>query len=143
MLRGIAFASALIVTPALAGGQEVCISCDNAKVVYRCSVDQSAKLGKYGVEEKVLQPVCMQVLAKLGGHESCQAVGKVGEPCQGIPKTIGLSDLQKAAGGGSNNSVVPSLGERAGGAAQSAGDTIGGAFKKSWTCVTSLFQECG
>jgi len=144
MFRRTALASALLfIAPGLAGAADVCVSCANPSAIYRCSVDQSAKLEKYGVEDKVLPPVCVQMLAKLGGHESCQAVGRAGDPCEGIAKTIGLSDLQKAASGGSSDSVVPSLGERAGSAAQSAGDTIGGAFKKSWNCVTSLFQECG
>ncbi len=144
MFRLIALASALFfIAPGLAGAGDVCVSCTNPGAVYRCSADKSAKLEKYGVEDKVLPPVCAEVLAKLGPHESCQAVGKTGDPCEGIAKTIGLSELQKAAAGGSGKSVVPSLGERAGSAAQSAGDTIGGAFKKSWTCVTSLFQECG
>jgi hypothetical protein len=143
MFRLLALANALLIAPGWAGAADVCISCDAPSVIYRCSVEQSAKLEKYGVEDKVLPPVCAQVLTKLGGHKSCQAVGKPGDPCQGIAKTIGLSDLQKAVAGGSSDSVVPSLGERAGSAAQSAGDTIGGAFKKSWNCVTSLFQECG
>ena len=144
MFRPLALASALIfIAPGLVGAGDVCVSCVNPSAIYKCSADKSAKLDKYGVEDKVLPPVCAQVLAKLGRHESCQAMGKAGEPCDGIAKTIGLSDLQKAAAGGSGDSVVPSLGERAGSAAQSAGDTIGGVFKKSWDCVTSLFQECG
>lgn len=143
MMRAITLVGSLLTVPALAGPAEVCISCDNAKVVYRCSVEQSAKLEKYGLNDKLLPPVCAHVMAKLGGHERCQPVGAPDAPCNGIPKTIGISDLQKAAAGGNNDSVVPSLGDRAGSAAQSAGETIGGAFKKSWNCVTSLFQECG
>ena len=144
MFRPIALASALFfIAPGLAGAGDVCVSCANPSAVYKCSADKSAKLEQYGIEDKVLPPVCVKVLAKLGPHESCQAVGKAGDPCEGIAKTIGLSDLQKAASGGKSDSVVPSLGERAGSAAESAGDTIGGAFKKSWNCVTSLFQECG
>jgi hypothetical protein len=143
MLHRIALANVLLVAPGLAGAAEVCVSCDSPSALYRCSVEQSAKLEKYGVEDKVLPPVCVQVLAKIGGHKSCQAVGKAGDPCRGTPKTIGLSDVQKAVAGGSGGSVVPSLGERAGSAAQSTTETIGGAFKKSWNCVTSLFQECG
>jgi len=143
MSRLFALATALIVAPGLAGAADVCVSCDNPSAVYRCNVDQSAKLEKYGVEGQVVTPVCVQVLVKLGGHESCQAVGNAGDPCEGVAKTIGLSELQAAAGGGKSDSVVPSLGERAGSAAKSASDSIGGAFKKSWHCVASLFQECG
>jgi hypothetical protein len=142
MFRRIALGIALITSPGLAGAGEVCISCDNPSVVYRCNVEQSARLEQYGVDDKILVPVCARVLAKVGGHEKCQAIGKAGDPCQGIAKTIGLSDVQKAAAGGNSDSVVPSLGERAGNAVQSASDTIGGAFKKSWNCLTSLFQEC-
>jgi hypothetical protein len=144
MFRSIALASALIfIAPGLASAGDVCVSCANPSAIYKCSADKAAKLEKYGIEDKVLPPVCAQVLAKLGDHESCQAVGKSGDPCEGIAKTIGLADLQKAASGSSGDSVVPSLGERAGSAAESAGETIGGVFKKSWNCVTSLFQECG
>ena len=123
---------------------ELCVSCDKPIAIYRCSIEKSAELEKYGVEDKVLPQACEKVLAKNRGHASCRVVGKPGDPCQGQEVKLGLDDLRKAlAGDGSGSTVVPSLTERAGGAVESANDSISGAFKKTWTCVTTLFQQCG
>lgn len=144
MHRHLALASAVVCacgTPA--GATEVCVSCEAPEAEYRCDVERREEIEKYGVADDVTAHACVQVLKRLGAHGACRIKQADNGPCTGAVKTIGLSDLQKAVAGGSSDTVVPSLGERAGNAAQSAGDTIGSAFKKSWNCLTSLFQECG
>ena len=69
------------------------------------------------------------MLKRLGAHGGCRIKQAESGPCTGELKTIGVSDLQKAVAGGPGDTVVPSIGERAGNAAQSAGDSIGNAFK--------------
>ena len=135
----------LVMVLPVRAAEELCVSCDKPIALYRCTVEKSEELAKLGLQDKVLPPACEKILAKTGGHASCRVVGKPGDPCKGTERKLGLSDLQKAlAGDGpSTTTAVPSLTDRAGEAAQSTGEAIGGAFKKTWNCVTSLFQQCG
>jgi hypothetical protein len=95
-------------------------------------------------ERGQLRHVCIKVLTKSNGHGSCRVVGKIGDPCDGTPKAIDLSDYQMAiAGGSAAESSVPNPGDQAGNAAQSAPPaTVEAVLKKSWQCMTSLFKEC-
>ena len=132
---------------ALAGAGEVCVSCLEPTATYRCTFDQERKLERLPYADDVLQHVCLKVLAKAGGHARCN-INRQAVICDGIPKTVTLTDYEQAvAGGGSDAPTkVEGLGSRA---AQSmteqlkkAGDAVGGTVKKSWTCLSSLFKEC-
>ena len=135
--------SALCLHGLPAHATEVCVACEAPEVEYRCNIEKSEQIEKYGVAGEVTAHACVQVLKRLGAHGGCRIKQAESGPCTGELKTIGVSDLQKAVAGGPGDTVVPSIGERAGNAAQSAGDSIGNAFKKSWACLTSLFQDCG
>ncbi len=138
----VVFASLAAASP-IAGAGELCVTCAEPAAVYRCAIEKADQLDKLGIDEKIPRKICSEVLARTGGHKSCEITGKSGEPCDGTLKTVGLDDVYKArAGAPDTSTVVPSLADRASDAAQSVGEVAANSAQKSWSCITSLFQEC-
>jgi hypothetical protein len=137
---------ALSLASGAARSAELCVACEAPAQTYRCSVQKSEVLKKYGLEEKAVLAACTKALAKVGPHERCHVIeASVEAPCTGVKKVLGLADVRQALSeesGGDSSTVVASLPERAGKAVKDASGSVGGAFKQAWTCVSSLFQDC-
>jgi hypothetical protein len=149
-----------------AGAQEYCISCTQPNAVYRCVIEDARPGGQS------LTRLCLTALSREGGHASCsvkggtvfdcngavkrvpwaaQEPGRVAEPApsepqpsqapgskappKGEPKTV--VDLAKQA-----NENMQKANEGMQEQAQSAGQAIGKATKKTWECMLSFFFRC-
>jgi hypothetical protein len=146
--------------------QEYCVACTQPNAVYRCVIEDARPGGQS------LTRLCLSALTKDGGHANCsvkggtvfdcngpikrvpwtaQETGRVAEPAapeqanqaaagakstpKGEPKTV--VDLAKQA-----NENMQKANEEMKDQAQSAGQAIGKATKKSWECMWSLFFRC-
>jgi hypothetical protein len=150
----------------MALAQEYCISCTQPNAIYRCIIEDARPGGQS------LTRLCLTAMTRDGGHASCsvkggtvfdcngpvkrvpwaaQEPGRVAEPAasepqaseaakgkappQGEPKT--MVDLAKRA-----NENMQKANEDMKEQAQSAGQAIGKATKKTWECMFSLFFRC-
>jgi hypothetical protein len=146
--------------------QEYCIACTQPNAVYRCVIEDARPGGQS------LTRLCLTALTREGGHANCsvkggtvfdcngpikrvpwaaQEPGRVAEPApagpqssqapaakappKGEPKTV--VDLAKRA-----NENMQKANEDMKEQAQSAGQAIGQATKKTWECMWSLFFRC-
>lgn len=158
------FAVAALVTAAgiiPAGAAEVCVVCAEPSAVYRCMVDVD-KMNFKG-SDKVLQYLCVTELAKAGKHGSCKYAQGTGPACLGEQRTVGLQGVEGMPQPGSpeaaerdaqraeaaKNAPPKTLVELAkrtkdqvGEDAKATGEAVGGAMKKTWNCLTSLFSKC-
>jgi hypothetical protein len=148
-----------------ASAQEYCVSCTQPNAIYRCVIEDARPGGQS------LTRLCLTALTREGGHAACsvkggtvfdcngpikrvpwtaQDSGRVAEPAAepqakeaapkadtkgGEPKT--MLDLAKRA-----NQNLQKANEDAKEQAQSAGEAIGNATKKTWDCMLSLFSRC-
>src|SRR5262245_32398288 len=147
-----------------ASAQEYCIACTQPNAVYRCVIEDARPGGQS------LTRLCLTALTKDGGHANCsvqggtvfdcngpikrvpwtaQETGRVAEPPaqepakgagaksapKGEPKTV--VDMAKRA-----NENMQKANEDMKDQAQSAGQAIGKATKKTWECMWSLFLRC-
>ena len=78
--------------------QEACVVCDGPSAVYRCSVEKSDRLARFGsVGDKALQHVCAKEMARQGKHEKCSVKRDVSlASCDGAPRMITLASLLEA-----------------------------------------------
>ncbi len=163
--RAAGFAAILLAAAAGAStAQEYCVACTGPDVLYRCVLD--------GVRPGItasLPALCVNSLAKAGPHAACvvrrdvgvidcngaikrvsvpppgapdQNLGTVSDavpakaaPQPGPPRTV--EEMLKRAKTDSDKSM-----EKAKSGIESGGAEIGGFFKKSWDCVSSLFSRC-
>jgi hypothetical protein len=146
--------------------QEYCIACTQPNAIYRCVIEDARPGGQS------LTRLCLTALTKDGGHANCsvkggtvfdcngpikrvpwaaQESGRVVEPAtqepgnqaatgaksapKGEPKTV--VDMAKQA-----NENMQKANEGMKDQAQSAGQAIGKATKKTWECMWSLFIRC-
>lgn len=161
--------AAVALTPATAGASEVCVSCTGPDTVYRCTVDQSADVASYRYGKRVLQFVCITELARQGNHQKCRVQRGEGL-CLGVERVVSLTApldptaaadaSQTAEADGSDGVPAPEatpqkpgppktveeLARRTASSSkeqlEKTGDAVGGAMKKSWNCLTSLFTQC-
>jgi hypothetical protein len=146
-----------------ASAQEYCVSCTEPTAIYRCVIEDARPGGQS------LTRLCLTALTKDGAHASCglkggtvfdcngpvkrvpwtaEGTGRVAAPAaaepqaakagadsKGEPKTV--VDLAKRA-----NENLQKANEDAKGQAQTAGQAIGKATKKTWECMLSLFFRC-
>jgi hypothetical protein len=158
--------------PALTAGPvraaEVCVVCSEPAATYRCMVD-TEKVQFSGVD-KVVQFMCAKELAKAGKHASCKAVPGTGPACLGEQRTVGLQGVEGQPEPGSpeaaaaeakraealknappktlvelakrTNEQMNNDAKSAGEAVGNAGDAVGGAMKKTWRCLSTLFTGC-
>jgi hypothetical protein len=157
---------ATIVGLGAASAQEYCVSCTQPNAIYRCVIEDARPGGQS------LTRLCLTALTREGGHAACsvkggtvfdcsgpikrvpwtsQESGRVAEPApeqeanptaaggksdtKGEPKTV--LDMAKRA-----NENLQKANEDAKEQAQSAGQAIGKATKKTWDCMLSLFSRC-
>ena len=147
----------------IALAQEYCIACTQPNAVYRCVIEDARPGGQS------LTRLCLTALTREGGHANCsvkggtvfdcngpvkrvpwaaQEPGRVAEPAapeppanqakapaKSEPKTV--VDLAKQA-----NENMQKANEEMKEQAQSAGQAIGKATKKTWECMLSLFIRC-
>jgi len=146
--------------------QEYCVACTQPNAVYRCVIEDARPGGQS------LTRLCLTALTREGGHANCsvkggtvfdcngpikrvpwaaQEPGRVAEPAaaepqssqapaakappKGEPKTV--VDLAKRA-----NENMQKANEEMKDQAQSTGQAIGKATKKTWECMWSLFLRC-
>jgi hypothetical protein len=157
---------AAIVGLGAASAQEYCVSCTQPNAIYRCVIEDARPGGQS------LTRLCLTALTREGGHGACsvkggtvfdcngpikrvpwtaQDSGRVAAPStepqtnqptpggksepNGEPKT--MVDLAKRA-----NENLQKANEDAKEQAQSAGQAIGKATKKTWDCLLSLLSRC-
>lgn len=156
---------AAVVLAAVAAGegnaraQDICIVCEEPRATYRCV----AQDGPTRPSDAHLQLACITELAKSGGHASCSASRKQTGPCEGAVRQVsagaapqvlsqppgGTPDASRGEAGKKPKGPPETVEELAKQTAKStkeqivkAGDSVGGAAKKSWRCLTSLFKDC-
>lgn len=147
-----------------AGAQEYCVACTGPDVLYRCVLD-----GVRPGATASLPALCVTSLAKAGPHATCvirrgvgvidcngpvkvvsvppqgapdQSAGAVTDPApakaappSGPPRTV--EEMLKQAKSNNDKSM-----EKTKAQIESGSEQIGGFFKKSWDCVSSLFSRC-
>ena len=96
-LKSCAIAGTLSMTvdAAVAQAQEACVVCDAPAAIYRCSVEKSERLARFGsAGDKALQHVCAKEMARQGKHEKCTVRRDLsGTSCDGLPRMITLASL--------------------------------------------------
>ncbi len=155
--------------------QEACVVCAAPDAVYRCTVEKSDKLARFGsAGDKALQHVCAKEMARLGKHEKCSVRrDTVGATCDGVPRVITLASILEAVTAPPPAVVSPApavqppvasiaakptdaspppprtmqeLAERTGESSKQqmkdAGDSFSDSAKRTWKCITTLFQKC-
>lgn len=152
-----------------AAASEVCVSCSGPPATYRCMVDDAEKLESYRGSKHILQLVCITELAKEGGHQQCRVQRTGADGCFGHARTVSLKSsvdalTQRAAteadqGPGDEPEAAPVAPQKPGppktveelarrttasskDQIQKTGDSVGGAMKKGWNCLASLFKDC-
>ena len=148
-----------------------CVVCAGPDAIYRCTVEKSDKLARFGgAGDKALQHVCAKEMARQGKHEKCSVRrDTVGAACDGQPRMITIANLLEAAPEPAPAPVTPvpasappaakpaeakpqpprtlqELAERTGETSKQqikdGGDTFGDSAKRTWKCITTLFQKC-
>ncbi len=167
-LPAIPFAVFAVAAPS-ADANEVCVSCSGPEAVYRCTVDQSASVEAYRYGKRILQFVCISELARQGNHQKCRVQRGEGA-CIGIERTVSLTAPIDAAAEAMSSDppdtdvsevaplppeepakagppkTVEELARRTASSSkeqiEKTGSAVGGAMKKGWHCLTSLFTKC-
>lgn len=131
MLRVTTMACLILGLPGPAGAGEVCVACQKPAATYRCSVEAPAQAARFELDGGVLGHVCETVLAKKYGHEKCAAIEDSAGPCDGVARTVTVTDYARATADSSTPTYQPGAHELARSAVHS-----------TWVCITSLFQDC-
>ncbi len=78
-----------------AHAQEACVACEAPAAVYRCTVEKSDKLARFGgTGDKALQHVCAKEMARQGNHEKCSVRrDSRGAQCDGVQRMITIASL--------------------------------------------------
>jgi hypothetical protein len=148
---------------------EVCVVCTGPDATYRCTADQASKIERLRGGDRALHYMCITALAKAGGHTKCRVSRDGSGFCAGEARTIGPAELEAALadggagaapGGDEGHEAAPKpaqpgpprtveeLARRTtqtsspGAPLEKASEAIGGAMKKSWLCIASLFTQC-
>jgi hypothetical protein len=142
-----------------ASAQEYCVTCSEPNAIYRC-VLSGARTGL----SQSLQVACMTAIATDGRHATCAIKrGVTVFECDGPVKSVAIGP-DTAAGEAISATVVPppapppvdpkappktmvEAAQRAQTATDAemrkAGDATSGFFKRTFTCLGSLFTKCG
>jgi len=146
-----------------ASAQEICVACAKPDATYRCQIAGADGAGAIKHADRVAQFVCISELARQGGHASC-AVRRDGfSSCLGDVKVVNLATAgkdQSAVEAQAINAEKPpaaapetgppktmlDLAKRTGAASKEqmdkTGEAVGGAMRKTWDCLTSIFSRC-
>ena len=139
----------------------MCVVCSEPAATYRCAVEHGEKAQQFRGGDRVLQYLCISGLAKAGHHANCRISRDAGAACLGDVRTVSASGVEPGDAAGTNANAVQGPGsgqaeappktlvelarrtkDSVDGSAKSAGSAVGGAMKKTWGCLVSLFQEC-
>lgn len=155
-------------SPAVA--DDVCVACTEPARTYRCRVAEAEGRPAFKGAGKLAQVVCIAELAKRGGHAACSvrrdglssclgdvavvdasALAAIAAPAAGPAQPpVDGADVATAAPTKPKTDAPPAtvveLAKRTGEASkrqfETAGETVGGAMKKTWRCISSLFSGC-
>lgn len=147
-----------------AAAQDLCVQCDGPSAMYRCSIADIDKAGSFPGRGKAIEYVCLTQLARQGPHERCRLARNYGNVCLGDQRTVSweapregepaepppakaerpssepprtLAEVARNTVEGSKQAV-----KKTGEQIEQAGDAVGGAMKKTWNCLITLFQAC-
>ena len=149
-----------------AGAQEHCVQCSGPAATYRCIVEGGGSPGSGKLE-------CVTALAEQGPHETCSVGTALPGHCAGPARLVSAAPAPmralvekrqdfgtpvaetapKPASSGEPE-TVEALAKRltpseesplakAGGQISRVGTAVGGAARKSWDCLSSLYKACG
>lgn len=95
---GICLSVFLPLATQVAEAQETCVVCSGPAAVYRCTIEKSEKLSRFGLmADKAIQTVCIKELARTGGHATCAVRREAGPVvCDGVQREIPLASLLDA-----------------------------------------------
>ncbi len=148
----------LLLLPVRVASQEYCVSCAEPDATYRCAISGA----RPGLSQS-LQVACITALAKDGQHATCTVKrGVTVFECDGPVKTIAIAPdapgvpvppptvvappIVQPADPKEPAKTVLEAAQRAQKATDAelrkAGDATAGFFKRTFTCVGSLFTKC-
>jgi hypothetical protein len=119
----------LSITASLRAG-EICLACEKPAATYRCTFEEPTRNQKVQIGDLVQDDVCAKVLAAQGPHEGCKIL-PAGQTCDGLPRTVTISDYQKIFAGDGESTYQP-------GVLEIARRNV----YATWVCVTTLFNDC-
>ena len=140
------------------------MACTEPPAVYRCVIDGAKPGGRHP-----LQTLCVVAMTKEGRHAACSVKGGTVFDCNGPVKRVPwaaynsgatepIADAPAAEKGDqpprtveealkrANDKTAEQLkqaNEKIKSQAQSVGQGVGEAAKKTWACISSLFTRCG
>lgn len=147
--------------------QEYCVACNEPPAVYRCVIENAQPGGAVP-----LPTLCVNAMAKAGGHVSCALKKGTVFDCQGpvkrVPWTASATDVpaplpppvpanqaksdpkeppktvEELANRANKQSSqeLKKAGETIKDGAQELGNNLGRATKKTFDCVVSFFSKC-
>lgn len=148
-----------------ATAQEYCVACTEPPAVYRCVVDGAKPGGRHP-----LQMLCVIAMTKEGRHAACSVKGGTVFDCNGPVKRVPWAAYNTAVeptpeapppaakAPGEPPQTVEEMVRRANektaeqlrqanekikDQAESVGQGLGEATRKTWACISSLFTRCG
>lgn len=150
-----------------AEAQEYCIACTQPNAVYRCIIDGARPGGS-----QPLQMLCVTAMLKEGRHSSCSPKSGTVFDCNGPVKRVSWAahnastvpppkpemPKQPAKAPDQPPRTIEEMAKRANektaedlkkadetlkDQANTVGQNLGEATKKTWQCVTTLFTRCG
>jgi hypothetical protein len=131
MLRIIVATCLCLSVPASLRAGETCVACEKPAATYRCTFEEPTRNQKFQVGDLVKGDVCEKVLATQGPHERCKILPDSGKPCDGLARTVTLTDYQRLLAGDGESTYQPGMLEIA-----------RRNVYATWVCVTSLFNDC-
>ena len=130
MHRAIVLASLCTIAGFSARAGDLCVACEQPAATYLCTVEQP--LGKVDLGSGLQEQICSKVLQKKGTHAKCHlATLPQGGKCDGLPRTVTVTDYQRATAGTAESTYEV-------GAFEVARENV----PNTWRCVTSMFKDC-
>jgi hypothetical protein len=162
-LLGLVIAASFYALVGRVAAQEYCVACTEPTAVYRCVIDGARPGGN-----QPLQMLCLTAMAKEGQHGTCSVKSGTVFDCNGPVKRVPWAAAQELAPQPKTATSPPAdtsqppqtvqeMAKRANDktveqikktndnlkqGAQSLGDKVGDATKKTWRCISSLFTRC-
>ncbi len=131
MLRIVALAFFIGGLSASLSAGEVCVACDKPTATYLCTLEKPTRDAKAQLEQAAERHICETVLTKIGPHGACRTIEQAA-PCAGVPRTVTLTDYQRAIAGDGGESTYQV------GVFELARQKV----YATWVCVASLFNNC-
>lgn len=149
--------------------QELCVRCDSPSALYRCTIQNSEKAGEFKGRGKAMEFICLNELARAGAHERCSVARDVGSVCLGDQRVVDGVGVRNSAGelidpetskaqaneraknepprtlaevARNTADLTKKTAKGAGDQINSAGEAVGGAVKKTFNCIFTLFTSC-